>query len=153
MPPSISAALIKRRGIEALTLPQLTGLYENRAAVEKILAQFEEIREAVLVTERAAQETITEAETRLGEIAAAETALAEHTAEAEEANTSRVAETEAEASRIAAERTALDEEKSGWEQTVAAAHAAERNTNHAERRLLTEVFKQVRTIIDRSEYR
>ena len=149
MPPSISATLIKRRGIDALTLPQLTRLYENRAEVEKILTQFEELRQVVLVAEKAAQETILEAECRLGEVVGAEERLAEHRAEDEAAR--KVLD--AEASRIAADREALEKEKSSWEQTVAAAHAAERNTNRVERERLTEAFRQVRKIIDRFETR
>ena len=148
MPPSISALLIQKRGIGALTLPQLNRLYENRTEVEKILTQFEELRDKVLVSEKAAQQTITEAESRLAEVAVAEETLAEHTAEAEAVNISRVAETEALRKSLDERAEKLAGEIAAHEGMIAEAHAAERTALHSERRRLTEAFGKVKTIID-----
>ncbi len=104
MPPRISAALIKRRGVEALTLPQLNSLYENRAEIDKILEQFEELRQVVLTTEKAAQEIIVEAERRQNDLAGQDAALETRIADLDAVQVRRMDE-------VTRDRARLDEDR------------------------------------------
>ena len=128
MPPSISAALIKRRGIEGLSLPQLNQLFDKKGEVEKVITQFGELRESILVTERAAKICIAEANKRIADAEAAEAALAGHTTAAEADIERREGDLTTLKSELDARKEALDDE--------AAAHRTNVSNAAGERRRL-----------------